>query len=196
MAKYKRCPQCGEHVSPTLFECPGCETDLFSVPVVDEDEPSAAAPVQPQTAALVRRCDCGAVNPPQARKCQACGEDISDIAPMAAQTAKQHTATIASLDGQWHMDVCAEPVTLGRGQPGCDYLRTRVYVSRSHARLAVTDGALQITSLSRSNPTFINNEPIQADEVRTLRDGDEIGLGGCEINGTRQDNAAYLTVRL
>ncbi len=195
MEKYKRCPQCGEHVSPTLFECPRCEADLFSVPVVDGEESQPETPPPPRPAPLIRRCDCGAENPPQARKCRVCGEDLSDIAPTAVQ-ARPRTALVTSLDGQWTMEICAQPVVLGREQPGCEYLRARAYVSRQQARLVMEDGEMRITSLSRSNPTFINNAPLQTDEVRALRDGDEIGLGGCEIDGARQDMAAYLRVRL
>ena len=48
---------------------------LDQKPEEGSDEKKAAEPV------LVRICDCGAQNPPQARKCKVCGEDISDIMP-------------------------------------------------------------------------------------------------------------------
>ena len=195
MEKYKLCPQCGLHVSPAVIECPDCEADLMNVPVVDDAAPEAP-PVQQQTR-MIRRCECGAENPPQARKCMTCGEDISDILPAPAQAeACCHAAEIVTLDGLWKTEIGAEPVTIGREQHGSAYLRTHSYVSRTHAQLVMKDGALQITSLSRSNPTFINNEPMKTDEVRTLKQEDEIGLGGCVIDGSRQDEAAYFVVKL
>lgn len=195
VAKYKRCPQCGQHVSPTVIECPACEADLLGVPVADEELPPVQA--DPPRSALVRRCDCGAENPPQARKCAACGEDISDIVPAPAQMQQGCLAAeLVSLDGQWKVAVSSEPVTLGREQVGSEYLRSRSYVSRVQARLEMKDGELQITSLSRSNPTFVNDVPMQTGEVRRLSCGDEIGLGGCVINGQRQEEAAYLTVQI
>lgn len=184
-----------------MIECPDCEADLISVPVTDEEEP-AAAPVQAESpvmsgGALVRLCDCGAANPPQARKCAACGEDISDVlpAPMPVQEECCAGAELVSLDGEWQLMVGAEPVEIGRGKPGCGYLQTHPYVSRTQARLMFSADGLQITSLSRTNPTFINNVPMQAEETRLLQPGDEIGLGGCVINGERQSGAAYLRVK-
>ena len=44
-----------------------------------------------------------------------------------------------------------------------------------------------------TNRTFINNKPIAGSEPTALSDGDEIGLGGMEINGVRQSQAAYFT---
>ena len=36
MAKFKLCPECGEHVSPALVICTACSADLCGVPVTDE----------------------------------------------------------------------------------------------------------------------------------------------------------------
>lgn len=202
MAKYKLCPGCGLHADPSLVECPDCEADLVSVPVVDEDAAVQEEPAAPQAAVLVRRCECGAENPSQARKCSACGEDISDIVPTPAAAPAEEAAepallTLCTLDGQWQVDVPEGEAgfLLGRGQADCEYLRTHRYVSRNQARLTRTEGALAITSLSRSNPTFVNNVPLQTGETRALCEGDEIGLGGCVVDGARQDEAAYLVVR-
>lgn len=202
MPKYKLCPGCGLHADPSLVECPDCEADLVSVPVVDEDAAVQEEPAAPQAAVLVRRCECGAENPSQARKCSACGEDISDIVPMPAAAPAEEAAepallTLCTLDGQWQVDVPEGEAgfLLGRGQADCECLRTHRYVSRNQARLTRTEGALAITSLSRSNPTFVNNVPLQTGETRALCEGDEIGLGGCVVDGARQDEAAYLVVR-
>ena len=40
-------------------------------------------------------------------------------------------------------------------------------------------------------------DPIYRDILaKNCKDGDEIGLGGLNINGNRQDDAAYFTVRI
>ena len=85
MVKYKVCPVCGMRNNPLYLECSECESDLQNVPVMDEETEQAqgggqAAPAE-QPAAMVRICDCGAKNPVQARRCSACGDDISFIVP-------------------------------------------------------------------------------------------------------------------
>ena len=88
LEKYKICPACGEHNAPNLLECRKCETDLTGIKIVDATAVQAASATQEKTTgtdcaeALFRVCDCGEMNPPQARKCQSCGEDISDIIPV------------------------------------------------------------------------------------------------------------------
>ena len=90
LEKYKICPACGEHNAPNLLECRKCETDLTGIKIVDATAVQAASATQEKTTgtdcaeALFRVCDCGEMNPPQARKCQSCGEDISDILPAYA----------------------------------------------------------------------------------------------------------------
>ena len=42
--------------------------------------------------------------------------------------------------------------------------------------------------------TYVNNKKIQ--ERTKLQDGDEVGLGGMSINGSRQEEAAYFLVRI
>ena len=87
MQKYKICPSCQTKNEPTLLECLVCEADLTRVKITDEETEkmreenaaSAAATIEKQS--MVRVCDCGEKNPPNARKCSACGEDISDITP-------------------------------------------------------------------------------------------------------------------
>ena len=78
LTKYKVCPECGKHNSPNLLECRYCEADLTSVKVVDSAVEEATfkpadTSTSPAESELVRICECGAQNAPQARKCKVCG---------------------------------------------------------------------------------------------------------------------------
>ena len=74
-----------------------------------------------------------------------------------------------------------------------EYLASKSYVSRTHAKLTLESGALFVENLSSTNYTYVNSKRIS---VKTkLEDGDELGLGGTSINGKRQSEAAYFLVR-
>lgn len=205
MSKYKICPSCKTKNDPTLLECLNCEADLTRVKITDEEtekmlQENAAAPAAPEKTKMVRVCDCGAKNPPNARKCGSCGEDISDITPTSDSAADTEPAPdrptyiFSSLDGQYAHRLTVEDAVVGREHLMSEYLASKSYVSRSHARLTVENGNLYIENLSRTNYTFVNNKKIQ---VRTrLEDGDELGLGGTNINGECQAEAAYFLVRI
>lgn len=77
-----------------------------------------------------------------------------------------------------------------------DYLNNFSYVSRMQAKLYRDGQKLMLTNLSHTNPTYINNDPLAFNQSSPLNEGDEIGLGGCMIEGERQDQAAYLIVHL
>ncbi len=74
-----------------------------------------------------------------------------------------------------------------------EYLKDKSYVSRKHARLIMDNGKIYIENLSGTNCTFVNNKKIV--EKTELKISDEVGLGGNEIDGKRQDEAAYFTLR-
>ncbi len=194
LEKYKICPSCGEHNPPVLLECRRCESDLTGVRVVDATTEQVQKETVTETegtqSALVRICECGATNPPQARKCNTCGEDISDIRP-TYNTDKRFSYSLSSIDGAMveHFD---EPVTiLGREAGLKEFLLNRSYVSRRHAKLTVVAEKVFIENLGATNRTFVNNKPIESDTPTALNDGDEIGLGGKTIEGKRQELAAY-----
>ena len=200
MTKYKICPACGEKNDPGLFECAFCETDLISVHVTDEstEKQDKNSRVQPAfDGEMIRICDCGCRNPPNARKCLACGEDISDILPVSAADQQEESAltvfTLVSTDGLYAYKICSGAIRVGRESAMADYLATRTYVSRIHASFVVEEGKLYIENLSGTNFTFVNNVKINGKTM--LKDGDEIGLGGMELNGKRQSKAAYFIVR-
>lgn len=199
MEKYKICPSCHEKNEPTLLECIYCEADLTRVKITDEEsermqENNSIA--EQQTAELVRLCECGAKNPPNARKCSSCGEDISDITPTpdTAEKPAETTFVLSSTDGQYAYKLTSDEIIIGRENVMSEYLSVKSYVSRSHARLSIINGELFIENMSNTNFTYVNNQKIT--EKTRLNDGDEIGLGGTNINGQSQSMAAYFLVRI
>lgn len=195
MEKYKVCPACKERNLPTIFECSKCDTDLMNVRVVDENSERMLANPRANTEA-VRICECGISNPAGARKCSVCGEDISDIQPTNTAVTDIAQFILFSLDGSYTFSLTEPLYIVGREQAMKENLSTKTYVSRSHAKLTITNGELYITNLSHSNFTFVNNEKIADETPKHLADGDEVGLGGLCLNGTRQDQAAYFIVRI
>ena len=200
LEKYKICPACGEHNPPSLLECRKCESDLTGIKVMDsameqKEAETQQAPVSAAsngTPVLKRVCECGAHNPPQARKCQECGEDISDIIPTTVmEEAPAFSYELKAVEDDYSV-VIDQPVSIiGREAELKDYLGSKMYVSRQHAKLTVVAGKVFIENLSNTNRTFINNVVISGTEPAALSDGDEIGLGGMEVNGERQKDAAY-----
>lgn len=205
LEKYKICPACGEHNPPSLLECRRCETDLTGIKVMDsameqkEAEEKAKASETPSgggTPVLVRVCECGAHNPPQARKCKECGEDISDIIPTTVMEEQTFAYELKAIGDDFSVTLDQPVIVIGREAELKEYLGAKMYVSRQHAKLTIVAGKVMIENLSNTNRTFINNLPVAGTEPTALADGDEIGLGGMEINGERQKDAAYFTFQI
>lgn len=199
MEKYKVCPCCKTPNAPNLLECVNCETDLTMVKITDEaTERTWTENATEQSAAVkrVRVCECGAKNPANARKCGSCNEDISDITPVPDTEEKQSVSTyvLSSIDGQYVYKMTTDGVTIGRENIMREYLSAKSYVSRAHAKLFLTEGELYIENISNTNFTYVNNKKIL--EKTRLQDGDEVGLGGTDVNGKRQEQAAYFMVRI
>lgn len=199
MKKFKICPECHEKNDPSMIDCVVCGTDLMSVKVTDEEtekmaQANTTEPAE-SSAKLIRLCDCGVKNAPNARKCSACGEDISDVTPSPdADETGAASFVLSSFDGQYAYTVTDDEVTIGRESVMGEYLNSKSYVSRSHAKLSLVNDELWIENLSGTNYTYVNNKKII--EKIKLNDGDEIGLGGMCINGNRQEQAAYFLVRI
>lgn len=200
MQKYKICPSCKTKNPPALFECMNCEADLTGVKITDEETErmiaeNAAAQNETPTK-MVRVCECGQKNPPNARKCSSCNEDISDITPTADTEAvkSETTFVLSSLDGQYAYKIVSDEITIGRENTMSDYLATKSYVSRSHAKIIKANEELFVENLSNTNFTYVNNKKI-TDKTK-LQDGDELGLGGTNLNGKCQEQAAYFLVRI
>lgn len=201
LEKYKVCPTCGEHNPPALLDCKKCETDLTGVKVVDSVTEQNDIVVQKATSEtaphqkLVKVCDCGAHNPSQARKCIACGEDISDIRP-AAFFQTRSSFSLHSVSGDYSFSIEKTMSIIGREAEMKEYLTHRSYVSRQHAKLTIAGNEVYIENLSNTNHTFVNNILISKDSPTLLKEGDEVGLGGKVINEQRQANAAYFIFRM
>ena len=183
---------------PNMIECLGCETDLTSVKTTDEetekaknDTPKSA--VSKSQEEYVRICDCGCINAPTAKKCTECGEDISDIAPTLNMQRNECTFVMTSVDGTYVFEIKDGEALIGREHEMKEYLMSKPYVSRQHAKLIKEADKVFIENLSGTNYTFVNNQRIA--ERTELKLDDEIGLGGNEVNGKRQDEAAYLVLR-
>lgn len=204
LTKYKVCPECGKHNAPNLLECRFCEADLTGCKVVDKATETAAPASEEKPATtsektvLVRICDCGAENAPQARKCKACGEDISDIISERVSVTEKRPFTfeLRSVDGSFSVSLDQVVTVIGREAQLKEYLSSKVYVSRQHAKLTVVAEKVFIENLSQTNKTFVNNEEVPSDTPTSVNNGDEIGLGGKVINGTRQENAAYFVFQV
>lgn len=203
MEKYKICPSCKSKNSPALFECINCEADLTGVKITDKETEkmiaeNAAAQAEATPKKMVRICECDTKNAPNARKCSSCNEDISDIIPIPdtdeEETENSTSFVLSSLDGQFVYKITANDVTIGRENTMSEYLSVKSYVSRSHAKVTKVNDELFVENLSNTNFTYVNNNKIT--EKTKLQDGDEIGLGGTNLNGKCQEQAAYFLVRI
>ena len=202
MNKFKVCPICKTINLPSVLECKECGNDLVEVSVVDETLLAEAKNTNvisdnTQTNNMVKICDCGAENGVSARKCSVCGEDISDIIPTAKrETSQLKTYLLSSFDNVVKLSLqypC--DIIVGRENELSDYLKSKTFVSRQHARFTVTEDGLFIQNLSKSNGTYLNNEKIDDSIAYKLCIGDKIGLGGNENASGRQDAAAYFVIK-
>ena len=202
MNRFKICPECGTKNPPNAIECENCDWDLMSVPVTDEQQETAKKAAKETISdknSLVRVCsECDTKNPPNARKCTNCGEDISDIIP-TADTAptpepeiKSAEFVLKSLDDKITFKIDRDNINVGREHELKDYLAAKTFVSRCHCHFTLENGELFVEDLKSANGTYVNNQKIF--QKTKLARGNEIGLGGAVFNGSRQDNAAYFLV--
>lgn len=204
LTKFKVCPACGEHNTPALLECKKCEADLTGTKVVDEailvtaNESASESTVSSSSRRLVKICDCGNANPPQARKCSSCGEDISDVRATESQSSfgVMQKVVLRSIDASFTFPLDKPVTIIGREAEMQQHLETKVYVSRKHAKFTITNDEIYIENMSSTNHTYVNNTLIPSDAPTLLKNGDEIGLGGKQINCKRQSQAAYFVIEV
>ncbi len=204
MEQFKICPSCGRKNPPNMLECPECECDLTNVAVgnpVEDNTPEKQPEIsktESSSPKMIRKCECGEKNLPSARKCKKCGEDISDIIPSAdiADEEKKQNYSFSSLDGTYAYSFVDNLTVVGRENAMANYLSSKSYVSRKHAEVLIEADKLWIKNHSTTNYTYVNNERIKDGEFVELHDGDIVGLGGNETNGSMQQEAAYFCVRI
>lgn len=219
MAKVKICPSCGFANQPGILECTRCEADLTGVKLTEGVLQRAAESGQKEALRretvessqegmprqmemdwmqedmeYVRICDCGFQNRVSRRKCERCGEDLSDIAPVPrCEQGKPENYELCSHDGACHFPVPEGETRLGREYALKEYLSGKPFVSRLHARLLREGSHIYIENLNRTNYTFVNDRRIEG--KTELSAGDVIGLGGIRENGNFQPEAAYFSLR-
>ena len=203
--QYRICPNCNTWNDIRAIECIDCGTDLMNVKPVTKENASKADPSdQKKASAKGKKCtECGHMNPPQARKCEKCKEDLSDVPMIDIEAAEQNQRTKAAAyefvtaEGNEHFDVPEGQTELILGREGflCDYLSTKPYVSRQQAAVSLREDRFLIRNLSRTNPTFVDDRELENGKEYSFPLGKEIGLGGKVINGSRQPQAAYLILR-
>lgn len=202
MEKFKICPVCHAKNSPAVLECVECGNDLMGVRIVDETFIEEQKKTEPetglaQTSDIVRVCDCGAENELSARKCSVCGEDISDVIPTPRKKATgSPNFLFISFDDAVKLElICPSEHIIGRENELAEYLSTKSFVSRRHAKLTVTAEGVFVENLSKANGTYINNEKIDDGKAYKLCVHDEVGLGGFVNQNGRQELAAYFVIR-
>ncbi|MBQ9008490.1 MAG: FHA domain-containing protein [Clostridia bacterium] len=223
MAKYKICPDCGRLNPTNALDCE-CGTDLSEIHVSDEafapqrTETSVrmvriCEACHAQNPPSARKCRCGEdisdISPvPESSVpgAQAAPEVASPYreqmerpvretwtAPAAPVQVSPKNYMLSSLDGDLLYQISEGETVLGREAELADYLEKRLYVSRRHAALRLEGDRLTIENLRATNMTFVNNRSL-GDQAVELHEGDEIGLGGNSVGGSRQDRAAYFRV--
>lgn len=199
MKKYKICPSCGAHNDPTAIECVECEEDLTTVKIVDEDVEKAAKNTKNESPESiikkVKICYCGAKNPSNARKCIACGDDISTVIPVTDDISLKKKAVLSSLDGTYSYEIKEGSVVIGREKEMASFLADKKYVSRAHANIIMERDKIYIKSTG-VNHSFINNVQIADNEIIEIKNGDMISFGGFEKNGEKQKDTAFLKLEL
>lgn len=143
---------------------------------------------------------CGTANPTHSKYCYSCGQLLSVVD--LSQTDRlyeevEDPATFGNLSSlvitvRGHegrpivLDVAYQALVIGRGDhssprsPDIDlasYGGKENGVSRLHATLQRADKSLTLTDRGSVNFTFINGEKIHPNEVRVIRDGDEVRFG-------------------
>lgn len=203
--QYRICPNCNMWNDVRAIECISCGTDLMNVkPVTKENASKGNQSTGKTSSAKGKKCtECGHINPPQARKCEKCKEDLSDVKIIEIEVDKQDQNTksaayeFITAEGNDRFDVPEGQTELILGREGflSGYLSGKMYVSRQQAAIVLQEDHFLIRNLSRTNPTFVENRELENGKEYSFPLGKEIGLGGKVINGTRQSQAAYLILR-
>jgi hypothetical protein len=181
VALIKTCPVCGTQNAASAQRCDSCGAMLTTVDLCEAREPGAAAPA-PFPASETppggpRRCphaDCAQLNPPGAERCLYCNRPFGQ-----AQAPSEPLR--ASIRWPWTEETeIRDCLLVGREAPAPAALAARLErdygnVSRRHAELRVSDGALWLVDLGSRNGTFVDearlapHQPVRLANGATLR---------------------------
>ncbi|MBP5274232.1 MAG: FHA domain-containing protein [Abditibacteriota bacterium] len=181
MEKYKICPDCGRHNNVEKRKC-ACGADLTLVNATDDETEARAARLKEEDKApgeltvsdapsgYVRVCGCGHRNPAWARKCESCGEEIADLAPVPAAG----ISACLVLDDGSRFPV-TDGLVIGRENALSDRLSGYLTVSRRHCMLILRPEGLFVKDLGSTNGTFVNGKRAGNEET-PLQNGDSLEL--------------------
>ena len=118
---------------------------------------------------------------------------MTQIAPKTELLVQSTGFVLRSLDGQIIFYIDRDNIVVGREHELKNYLTEKTFVSRRHCQFTIENGELFVEDLNSANSTYVNNQKIF--RKTKLSKGDEVGLGGAVFNGSRQDKAAYFSVK-
>jgi len=132
----------------------------------------------------------------QERRCTRCGASLAGAQIVGGEELHRSMPSYAleCIDRMQRFALGAV-TNIGRTQDLAAYLEDKLYVSRRHAAIIVEAGEVYIEDRGSSNGTYIDNQRIPSWQRRRVRINEEIGLGGCLIEGSRQPEAAYFVLR-
>jgi FHA domain len=164
------CSVCKKETAPGDY-CKNCTSKLVAaVPEV----PDVAVETGSTTPDAEKRCatpGCGQPLKEDATECRYCGEPVDRLAQESAAN---------TLIFPWgdHLIGEDEALTLGREQPPFSaQLAEYPNVGRTHARVARSEGSMQITDLNSRNGTHIDGRRIPPGLPEELRSGQILRLG-------------------
>jgi len=168
----------------------------------DAPPPPAKAKSAPSAPANTVACqNCGTPNPPEAKYCYACGFLLTQRTSSATERLEEEDTvddsffgpqTLLLIVARGHeqnplrVQVSNTPMILGRFDKDTNF-RPQVDlspfgaqdlgVSRHHAMLGRGQTTLTLTDNGSTNFTYINGEKLLPQEVRVIRNGDEVRFG-------------------
>lgn len=105
--------------------------------------------------------------------------DITLPSPTVGHLIVHRSADHWAGSGEQAVPLDGRDITIGRSPTCTIALEDDILVSRLHAVIRLHDNDYAVVDLASSNGTFVNGEPIT--EERTLREGDHIRVGDCDI---------------
>lgn len=121
---------------------------------------------------------CGQRKDPATGRC-ACTIDASVGSQMAPRTGQPRLVGLQGVYAGRVFDLAADSITVGRDPSNMIALTEDTAVSRMHAQIMKSSGAVTITDIGSSNGTFVNGMRITS--PHPLMNGDELQIGGSKF---------------